>query len=131
MNPKLATKRYLSLMIGSSLGYLATVFAVSLTHDKLVDGSVVAVLLSLTPSIPICLMVWSVWRHLKEVDEVARHDLTQAMLIGLFVLLIFSGSWGLAELFNDTMPRLPIFFAFPVFFLIFGVVSSTKYKRCA
>jgi len=131
MKPKLANKRYMSLMMGSSLGYLATVFAISFTHDYLIDGSIAAIILSLVPGVPICLMVWSLWRYLKEVDEVARHDLTQAMLIGLFVLLVLSGSWGLAELFNDSMPRLPIFFAFPAFFLVFGLVSVTKYKRCA
>ena len=130
MKPKIATKRYLSLMLGSSFGYLATVFAVSLSHRNLTDGSIPAIILSLVPGVPLCLMVWSVWRYLKEADEVVRHDLTQSMLIGLFVLLILSGCWGLAELFNDSIQRLPLFFAFPVFFLIFGIVSGTKYKRC-
>jgi len=130
MKPQLAIKRYLSLMLGSSLGYLGTVFAVSFTHDIFIDGSVPAILLSLLPGIPLCLMVWSVWRYLQEADEVVRHVLTQAMLIGLFVLLGLSGSWGLAELFNDSIPRLPVFFAFPIFFLIFGLVTATKYKRC-
>ena len=130
MKPKLAMKRYLTLMIGSSLSYIGTVFAVSFTHDNFIDGSIPAVLLSLVPGVPLCLMVWSVWRYLQEADEVVRHDLTQAMLIGLFVLLGLSGCWGLAELFNDSMPRLPIFFAFPAFFLVYGLASATRYKRC-
>jgi len=130
MKPKVALKRYLSLMIGSSLSYLGSVFGVSFSHDLLKDGSIPAILLSLVPAVPLCLMVWSVWRYIQEADEVVRHDLTQAMLIGLFVLLGLSGSWGLAELFNDSMPRLPVFFAFPAFFLIFGIASAAKYKRC-
>lgn len=131
MKPQLATKRYLSLMMGSSLGYIATVCAVSLTHSSLIDGSIPAIVLSLVPGVPLCLMLWSIWRYVNEVDEVVRHDLTQAMMIGLFILLILSGSWGLAELFNDSIPRFPLFFAFPVFFIIYGVVSGLKYKRCA
>lgn len=130
MKPKLAKKRYLSLMMGSSLGYVATVSAVTLTHDVLIDGSIPAIILALIPGVPLSLMVWSVWRYLKEADEVVRHDLTQAILIGLFVLLGLSGCWGFAELMNDSMPRLPMFFAFPLFFLIFGVVSGIKYRRC-
>jgi len=130
MKPKLAMKRYLSLMIGSALGYIAMVFVVSFSHDLLKDGSVPAIILSLVPGIPLCLMIWSLWRYLKESDEVVRHDLTQAMLIALFAVLAFTGSWGLAELFNDSLPRLPLFFVFSIFFLIFGIVSGTKYKRC-
>ena len=130
MKPQLATKRYITLVMGSGASYLAMVFAVSVTHDLLKDGSIPAILLSLVPGVPLCLMVWSLWRYLKESDEVVRHDLTQALLIGLLALLGLSGSWGLAELFNDSMPRLPIFFAFPVFFVIFAAVTATKYKRC-
>lgn len=129
MKPKLAKKRYMFTVMGSSLGYLGSVFGISFLHDKLADGSIGAILLSLIPAIFICLMIASVWRYLKDVDEVARHDLTQAMLVGLFVLLTLSGGWGLVELFNDSLPRLPIFFAFPAFFLIFGFVSCVKFKR--
>ena len=130
MTPKIALKRYLSLVLGSALGYLGTVFAVSLTHDMLIDGSIAAIILSLVPGVPLSVMVWSLWRYLKESDEVVRHDLTQSMMIGLFVLLALSGCWGLAELFNDSMPRLPLFFAFPLFFFILGIVSAIKFKRC-
>ncbi len=129
MEPKTAIKRYMTLMMGSSLSYLVVVFAISVSHDALKDGSLPAIALSLLPGIPLCLVLWSLWRYLKEADEVVRHDLTQAMVIGLFILLGISGCWGLAELFNDTMPRLPMFFAFPLFFIIFGLVSGTKYKR--
>lgn len=131
MKPELAKKRYMSMMIGSSLGYIATVFVVSYTHGLLTEGSTPAIILSLVPAVPICLMLWSIWRFLDEMDEVARHVLTQSMLFGLFVLLALSGAWGLVELFNDSMPRLPIFFVFPAFFIIFGLVTGFKYKRWA
>ena len=131
MKPKLANKRYMSTMLGASFGYLGAVFGISFLHDKVPDGSVAGIAIALVPGIFICLMLLSVWRYLKNVDEVVRHQLTQAMLIGLFVLLALSGGWGLVELFNDSLPRLPIFFAFPVFFLTYGLVSAIKYERCA
>lgn len=130
MTPKLANKRYMSMMMGTSLGYIASVFGVSFLHDKLEDGSFAAIVLALVPGVFIVLMILSVWRFLKETDEVARYDLTQAMMTGLFALLALSGGWGLVELFNDSLPRLPIFFAFPAFFLIFGFVSAIRYRRC-
>jgi len=130
MKPKIAQKRYMSSIIGTSLAYVASVFGVSFLHDKVADGSVEGILLALIPGVFIALMTASMWRFLKETDEVARHELTQAMMVGLFVLLALSGGWGLVELYNDSLPRLPIFFAFSLFFLIFGLFSAFKYKRC-
>ncbi|MEP3890923.1 MAG: hypothetical protein ABJN69_10675 [Hellea sp.] len=130
MQPKLATKRYFFTVIGSSLGYLGSVFGITFIHDKVPDGSIAGILISLLPAVFICLMLRAVWQFLKDTDEVARHELTQSMMAGLFVLLALSGGWGLVELFNDSMPRLPVFFAFPVFFLSFGGVSAIRYRRC-
>ena len=130
MKPKQAYKKYFSTTLGASLGYLGSVCGVSFLHDKFTDGSAGGILLSLMPGIFICLMLFSVWQYLKDVDEVARHELTQSMMAGLFVLLALSGGWGLVELFNDSLPRLPVFWAFPIFFLTYGAVSAIKYKRC-
>jgi len=129
MKPKLVIKRYLFTTLGSGLGYLGSVFGITFLHDKVPDGSVAGMLIALIPALFIGLMLGGFWRFLKDVDEVARHDLTQAMMAGIFVLLMLSGSWGLVELFNDSMPRLPIFYAFPAFFIIFGLFSGIKYKR--
>lgn len=130
MKPKQAIKRYMGSVMGASGGYIGSVFGITFIHDKVPDGSIAGIFISLIPSVFIVLMTASLWRFLRETDEVARHDLTQAMMTGLFVLLALSGGWGLVELFNDSLPRLPIFFAFPAFFLIFGFVSAVKYKRC-
>ena len=129
MKPELVKKRYMSSMMGSSFAYLASVFGMSNLHDKVPDASFGGILISLVPGVFICFMLYFVWKFLKDVDEVARHDMTQAMMVGLFALLALSGGWGLVELFNDSLPRLPIFYAFPAFFLIFGCISCVKYKR--
>lgn len=129
MKPKHAKKRYISTVIGASLGYIGSVFGCSALHHKVPDGSIAGILLSLVPGLFIGLMLFAFWRYLRDVDEVARHDMTQAIIIGLFVLLMLSGGWGLVELFNDSLPRLPIFYAFPAFFMTFGLVSCVKYKR--
>lgn len=130
MKPALAKRRYFLAVMGSALGYIGAVFGVSFIHDKFVDSSVPALLISAIPAVFIALMVWSLWRFLNEVDEVERHELTQAMMSALLVILTLSGGWGLVELFNDDFPRLPIFFVFPLFLLIYGVIASIRYKRC-
>ena len=129
MKPKLANKRYTLTMLGASFGYMVTMLAVAIAHDHIVDGSLGAIALTLTPGIFVLIMIASVWRYLREIDEVARHDYTQSMLIGLYAILVLSGSWGAVELFNEKTQRVPIFYIFPLFFMIFGVVHSFTYGR--
>lgn len=131
MKPKLATKRYIFAMMGSSLGYIGAVYGITFLHDKFADGSLPAIIVSLIPVIFIILMMWSLWRYLNETDEVAYHDHMRAMMLGILCVMVLSGGWGLAELFNDTLPRISIFYVFPVFFLIYGLISCIKFKRWA
>jgi len=131
MTPKQAGRRYIMMMMSGSLGYLISVFGVSIFHDTFQDGSLAGITLSLIPAAFILIMIFSIYRFLNDMDEVARHDHSEAMLLSLFIILTLSGGWGLAELFNDSMPRLPVFFVFPIFFLIYGVISCMKYKRWA
>ncbi|MDB2437804.1 hypothetical protein N9W89_03750 [Hellea sp.] len=130
MKPILVYKRYAFTTLGAGLGYLGSVIGTASLHDKVPDGSAVGIFISLIPAIFIGFMLRAFWRYLKDSDEVVRHDLTQAIMAGVFALLMLSGGWGLVELFNDSMPRLPIFYAFPAFFIIFGFVSAINYKRC-
>lgn len=130
MTPKLAKKRYMATTIGSALGYLGAVVGVRFSHDKLIDGSIYAILLASVPAIFICVMIWGLWRYLNDVDEVERHYMTQAMISALAIILAVSGGWGLVEMFNESLPHLPVFYIFPAYFLIFGLISAIKYKRC-
>jgi len=130
IKPAQANKRYIRAVMGSAIAYIIAVFGVSFLHDKFTDGSIIAILIAAIPGLFIALMVLSLWRYLNEADEVLRHDLTQAMMGALCVILIVSGSWGLVELFNDDIPRLPVFYIFPSFFLLYGLISKIKYKFC-
>ncbi len=129
MKPRIAKQRYTKAMMGSALAYLAAVFGSRFLEDKVIDGSFMGIAVSLIPGFFIALMVWSVWRYMRETDEVTRHDHTAAMLFSLYSVLIFTGGWGLVELFNDSLPRIPIFYVFSGFFLVFGAVSCIKFKR--
>lgn len=129
ITPKAVKKRYFARMSGAAAGYLGAVFGVSFLLDKDDPVTVLTILAAMIPGLFIFMMLWAVWRYVAEVDEVARHDYVQAMLIALFSVLALSGGWGLVELFNENMPRLPVFWIFPIFFMIFGLVSCFRFKR--
>ena len=130
MSPRTAHRRYMARMLGASCGYIGTIIAASTVIDK--DGPVTAItiLVAAVPAIFILGMLRAIWKYIQDVDEVARHDHVEAMLAALFVVLAVSGSWGLIELYNESLPRLPVFYVFPVFFMIYGLVSSIRYRRC-
>lgn len=131
MSQKTIRQRYRFSTLGYGLGYLGATFGVSFLHDTFTDSSLPALLLAALPAVFIALMVRALWRYINQIDEVARHDHIQAMMSALLIILMVSGGWGLVELFNDDLPRLPIFYIFPAFYLIYGLISSFKYKRCA
>lgn len=131
LTPKQAQKRYMGRMLGASGAYIGTVLAASFVVDEGDAVTVSTILVALVPAICILFMLRAVWMYLNEVDEVARHDFTQAMMVSLFIILAIGGGWGLVELFNDNLPRLPIFYVFPAFFGIYGLVSCFGFGRRA
>lgn len=131
VTPGQAKKSYMARMLGASLGYIGTIIGAVFVIDKDDPVSLVTIAVAALPGIFIILMVRAVWRFIREVDEVARHDYTQAMMNGLFAVLALSGSWGLIELFHEGLPRLPVFWIFPIFFMIFGLASCFRFGRWA
>lgn len=97
MNQKTVNKRYLGAMMGSGGAYIASVFGVSFLEDSVIDGSVAGIATALVPGVFIFGMIWALWRFMRETDEVTRHYHTEAMQIGLYVILVMSGAWGLVE----------------------------------
>ena len=130
LTPQKATKQYMFRMMGAAGGYIGAVFGAAMVLDDGDPVSVITLLVAAFPAIFILLMLRAVWIYINVVDEVARHDMVEAMLVALFCMLAIGGSWGLVELFNESVPRLPIFWVFPGFFIIFGVVSGIRYRRC-
>lgn len=123
MSQTLVRKRYLRTCLGAGAGYMGAVFGVSTQLD---DGDPLTALnigLALVPGLFILMMVYSMWVYFRDVDEAARHFMVKAMMSALFVALSISGVWGLAELFLDALPKLPVFFVFPIIIGMFGVFT--------
>ena len=130
LTPKSAHRQYMARMLGTSGGYIGTVMGAAFVLDDGDPVSVVTLLVAALPAIFILLMLRAIWIYVNSVDEVARHDHVEAMMIALFAILGIGGSWGLIEMFNASVPRLPVFWVFPGFFLIYGLVSAIRYRRC-
>jgi len=116
-----AIRRYKIRMLGSALGYTGALLGVTFfLKDRDVDTAVAAGL-ALIPALFVMGMLAAIWRYLRDTDEVQRFFLTRAMMFGLFAVLIVSGGWGLLEMVADDLPKLPVFWIFPIFFLVMGV----------
>ena len=130
MSPTETNRRYKFSTFGYGLGYIGAVFGISFLPETLFEGSIAGIFLAIIPALFISLMVLTFWRYINNIDEVARHDHISAMVISLMLVLIVSGGWGLVELFNENMPRIPIFYIYPIFFLTYGLIAAIRYKRC-
>jgi phage shock protein PspC (stress-responsive transcriptional regulator) len=117
-------KRYRRQVLGAGAGYIGAVFGVSTQLSDTDPVTVLTVGLAFLPGLFILLMVYAMWVYIRDVDEAARHFMVNAMMSALFVTLAISGVWGLAELFLDGLPRLPVFFVFPIVMGMFGAFTA-------
>lgn len=131
LTPKQASKQYTFRMMGASLGYLGATMGAAAVLDKGDPVSLITILVALVPGLFVLLMLRAVWRYMREMDEVARFDHTRAMMVALFLILSVAGGWGLVELFNESLPRLPVFWVFPGFFFAYGLISCFVFGRRA
>ncbi len=123
MSQALIRKRYIRTIMGAGAGYMGAVFGVSTQLDDADPVTALNIALALLPGLFILLMVYAIWVYIRDVDEAVRHFLVKAMMGALFVALSISGVWGLAELFLDGLPKLPVFFVFPIVMGMFGVFT--------
>lgn len=117
-------KRYRRNVLGAGAGYIGAVAGVSTQLDGDSPVTALNVGLALLPGLFIVAMVYAMWVFIRDVDEAARHFMVKAMMSALFVTLALSGVWGLAELFLDGLPKLPVFFVFPIVMGMFGMFTA-------
>lgn len=124
MSQTLIRKRYIRTCLGAGAGYIGAVAGVSTQLDSDDPITLLNVSLALLPGLFVAMMVYSMWVYFRDVDEAVRHFLVKAMMSALFVTLAMSGIWGLAELFLDALPKLPVFFVFPIVMGMFGAFTA-------
>jgi len=116
-------RNYMKSLLLSAGAYVVTLMAVTYAVNKMDASPLLAGTLAIIPAFFVLLMLWAVWVYVRDVDEAQRFFLVKSMMIGLFAVLALSGSWGLVEMMSDDLPKLPIFWLFPLFFGVFGLSS--------
>ena len=128
MIQKHAHRRYLKIFIPSIIVYLIGVFGISWAEDKSFLPPYTIYILVFIPILAIFAWMWAQWRYVKELDEYLSKIHTEAMMIGLMIITAIASGWGLMELMTD-VPRIPIFFAGPGFYLFYGFASWIIRRR--
>ena len=118
-----AKRRYLRNMLVCAFGYCLSLFAVISVIVRNDPGLPLAVGLALIPAAFVLGMLAAIWTYMRDMDEVARHFVTRSMMFGTFAVLTVAGTWGLLEMIVEGLPALPVFWMFPLFFLVMGVTN--------
>jgi len=128
MTNKEALKRYFMVFVPSMAGYLISVFGVAAIIDEGDPVTVLTYILALIPAGFVFIFMWASVRYVSELDEFLKMLQIKAVLWGLTALMAVSTAWGFLEMFTN-VPKLPIFYAMPGFFLFYGLASVIINKR--
>ena len=116
-----AYRRYTRRMAATSVLYVGAIFGAALTIGKDAAPSALSVGLALVPGIAILGMIWAIGKLLVELDdEYLRLLEVRKFVVATGVMLSLASIWGLLEMFTS-VPRVPVFYAFPVWCLGLGV----------
>lgn len=127
--PKQALRRYFKIFIPSMTAYMVFIFlAVWLIRGELVSGFMMFAV-ALLPAIAALGFLYGWFRFIRETDELQRRVQTEAIIIGVAAILTLTLTWGILEMFIDTLPRLPVFWVFPIFICVQGLASRHFSKK--
>lgn len=124
-----ATRRYLARFIPLMIAYVVVIMSVSFAFNHLQLTGPLAWALATAPALPILGVIAVMGLYLREeADEFQRAVLIESMLWGIGLTLAGSSVWGLLELYVDA-PRVPVFWAFPVFCGAMGLAQPFVRRR--
>lgn len=118
-----AYKRYIRRMAVLSIVYIcAVVLASSLIPDD-APPAPLNIAIALIPGIAVLGVIWAMGRLLSELDdEYLRMLEVRKFIVATGLALAVASVWGLLELMT-TVPRLPVFYIFPLWCLGLAVGS--------
>lgn len=124
-----AGKRYLRRFIPLMILYVIAISGVSLTFRLMDPVGLLAFILAMVAALPILGVIAVMGLYLREeTDEFQRTVLIESMLWGIGLTLSGFTVWGLLEFYVD-VPRLPAFWAFPVFCAAMGLAQPFVRRR--
>ena len=116
-------RRYQRRMIPISIAYVATVMLASWVIPDDAAATPLTVAVALVPALATSGFIWAMARYIAELtDEYVRVLEVRKMLVATGLTLALASGWGILELFTD-VPRVPLFYVFPVWCLGLAVGS--------
>ncbi|KTE08587.1 hypothetical protein [Sphingopyxis sp. H115] len=118
-----AQRRYVGRMIPISIAYVAAVMLASWIIPDDAAATPLTVAVALVPALATSGFIWAMARFVTELtDEYVRMLEIRKMLVATGLTLALASGWGILELFTD-VPKVPLFFVFPVWCLGLAVGS--------
>lgn len=110
-----AIRRYGKRIVPITFGYLATIaLATALVPDN-APANAVTIGLALLPGMAALGWLWAMGRLLIELDdEYLRMLEVRKFLVATGATLAITSVWGVLELYSPDIPRLAVFFVFPM-----------------
>jgi hypothetical protein len=109
--------------------YVASIFGVSWIFSQYEPTGPLAWALALLPALPLLAIIAIMGVYLREEgDEFIRNILVESMLWGVGVTLAIMTVWGFLEIYAEA-PKLPSFWALPIFCLGMGVAQPFIKRR--
>lgn len=115
MASKPGTARYMRRMMLIAAAYVAGIMLASLTIDRSAPLGPLTIALTLIPGGAMLAAIWAMGRFLADLsDEYLRMLEVRKFIVATGVTLAITSVWGLLELYSDSLPRLPVFYVFPI-----------------
>lgn len=110
-----AAARYIRRMALIAAAYVAGIMLASVTIDRAAPLGPLTIGLALIPGLAMLAAIWAMGRFLADLtDEYLRMLEVRKFIIATGVTLAITSVWGLLELYSESLPRLPVFYVFPI-----------------
>jgi hypothetical protein len=110
-----AAARYTRRMVLIAAAYVAGIVVASLTIDRAAPLGPLTIGLALIPGLAMLAAIGAIGRFVAEIpDEYLRMLEVRKIIVATGVTLAITSVWGLLELYSDSLPRLPVFYVFPI-----------------
>lgn len=110
-----AAARYTRRMILIAAIYVAGIVLASLVIDRNAPLGPTTIALALVPGLALLAAIGAIGRFVAELsDEYLRMLEVRKLIVATGVTLAITSVWGLLELYSASLPRLPVFYVFPI-----------------
>ena len=123
-----AFRRYLRRFVPITLAYLASIALATWIIPDDAPANALTIGLAILPGLAVVGWIWAMGRLLVELDdEYLRMLEVRKMIVATGVTLALTSVWGILELYSPDVPRLPVFFVFPLWCI--GLALGQVFNR--